>query len=156
MAELSPVLFEALAVEAQALKVIDTDILRCHPDITDSLTLDDSGKPDPEKIKEAVKAIREKSPRLFKETRWEVLADDKNPTAYLEQEKAFRESLRTSHRVGVNPFKSLDSARLSPDESRALTRHLQGRGDSVDRSILSKALSRQISENSFLGPEGVA
>ena len=58
MAELSPVILEALRAEAASLKVIDTDILRCHPDITDSLSLDESGKPDPTSIREAVRAIK--------------------------------------------------------------------------------------------------
>ena len=143
MADISPVLFEALKTEAAALKCIDDDILLVHSDLTSGLTVDDNGKPDPAAIKEAVRAIKSRSPRLFKENDWRVLAADPDQRAYLAQEKAFRESIRTSHRVGPNPFKTLDTALLSPIELESLNRHLGGRGDSYDRSLLQRALRAQ-------------
>lgn len=101
-------------------------------------------KPDspPSAFRAAVEQVKAQSPKMFLETDWQILGDT-NPARFKEREEKFRASIRTSHRVGANIFKALDTALLSPIELESLNRHLGGRGDSYDRSLLQRALRAQ-------------
>lgn len=144
MAELSPVLFEALQKEAASLKVIDDDILRCHPDITNALTVEDAANP--EKIREAVKAIKRKSPSLFRESDYSEM----NHREWAEAEKAFRDTLKTSRPIAGNPYKALDASRLNAEEMHHLKMALSGYTNCFDAGLLRRALARQLTEDSAL------
>jgi hypothetical protein len=148
MADIDPKTSDLFREAAIEMGCRGTEILDVYPDAWKDLQPDSP----PSAFRAAVEAVRAKSPAMFVETRWEAI--DEN--TFREKEKALRESLRTFHQVGPNPFKTLDAARLNPEEQKALTRHLQARGDSVDRSVLLKALSRQISEDALLTPKGAA
>jgi hypothetical protein len=73
-------------------------------------------------------------------TDWSV---DPDSAEWAEREKLFRESLRRSSPIGPNEFAALDAALLSEEEMKSLTRLLQGRGNSFDRSICAHALAEQ-------------
>lgn len=129
----------ALIAEAsrQGTKLLDTDVLRVFPDLTDDLNADD-----PNAVSEALQKMAERKPSLFKpERKWGDM--DPGSDEWRKREEQFRTSLRKSHSVGPNEFSKLDAATLDDEQMRALTRTLQGRGGSYDRSILQRALAEQ-------------
>lgn len=81
------------------------------------------------------------SKEIIDERDWSGI--DPSSEEWREREAAFRESLRRSTPVGPNPYQQLDAALLDPEQLQALTRILQGRGNSYDRSICERALSEQ-------------
>jgi hypothetical protein len=92
----------------QNVKLVDRDVVRCFPDLTDSLDEKDAAG-----ITEAVRKMTEQNPTLFKpEKRWNELSEDD----FQKRERAFRESLRKSTPIGPNQFQALDAALLSPEE----------------------------------------
>jgi len=100
---------------------------------------------------EAVRAMRERKPVLFKERDWSKVAQD--PDAFDERERQFREGLRRTPRVGPNEWRFLDAARLSAEELEALERSVNGKTSSYDRALLTRALGRQKAENSAAAAE---
>lgn len=115
-----------------------TEILDVYPDTWKDLNPDSP----PSAFRAAVEQVKAQSPNMFLETDWQILGDT-DPARFKEREEKFRASIRTSHRVGANIFKALDTALLSPVELESLNRHLGGRGDSYDRSLLQRALREQ-------------
>jgi hypothetical protein len=100
-------------------------------------------------IAEAISKMRDTKPNLWRQADWQTITD---LDEYDKRDQAFRESLRRSRPVGnTKEFSSLDAARLSDDEMQSLSRHVSGRSNSWDRSILTRALARQVSENASLG-----
>lgn len=69
--------------------------------------------------------------------------DELDDAAFRERDAAFRESLRRSTPVGPNEYATLDAATLNEEQLGALTRVLQGRGNSFDRSICARGLAEQ-------------
>jgi hypothetical protein len=131
---MTPELQDAISRSASRLgaKPVDADIFRAFPKLSELDHTDDEG------IDKAVKALANDHPSLFRiEKKWGELSEDD----FQKREAAFRASLRTSHRVGPLPWK-LDAALLDDSEMQALTRVLQGRGSSYDRSILDYAQRR--------------
>lgn len=119
----------------QNVKLVDRDVVKCFPDLTDSLDENDAGA-----ISEALHKMAKRSPHLVKPQKgWGEM--DAGSDEWRKREEAFRASLRTSHRVGPLPWK-LDSALLEDHELQALHRVLGGRGSSYDRSILDYAQRR--------------
>jgi hypothetical protein len=99
------------------------------------------GKPDIGTVVNAIRAIKQKSPALFKTQDFEQM----DPAQYQDAESKFREKLQRHARPAVrnNDFKALDAALLSETEGHALRRYLGGTRNSYDLSILNAALTRQ-------------
>ena len=126
--------------EATRQGVVDPDILTCYPEQVKNVKLGADGKPDVGTIVNAIKAIKQKAPALFKETQW----DRMDEATYSEAEKRFREKLsRHARPEARSEYKSLDAALLTDEESGALRRHLSGTRNSFDKSLLEQALRRQ-------------
>ncbi|MGA8797477.1 MAG: hypothetical protein WB526_10505, partial [Candidatus Cybelea sp.] len=51
--------------------VVDPDILTCYPEQVKNVKLGADGKPDVGTIVNAIRAIKQKAPALFKETQWD-------------------------------------------------------------------------------------
>lgn len=130
-------LLAALAEEAIKLRATPID-----PDVFKAICPDDLDHTDSEAIAKAAKEATEAHPDLFTfERPWGELEANE----FQEREALFREGLRKSKPLGPNEFASLDAALLEPEQLQALTRVLQGRGGSYDRSILVRALAVQSS-----------
>ena len=132
---MTPELQQALVLEASKLKATPID-----PDVFKAVVTDEIDANDHEAVANTAKKVGERHPDLFKiEKPWSKLSEDE----FQQRERAFRESLRKSTAVGPNDFASLDAATLDQEQMTALTRTLQGRGSSYDRSILQRALATQ-------------
>lgn len=128
----------ALRQAAREQQALDTDLVLFAPfaDLVAKVSAGELSAP------EAVRAMRERKPVLFRETDWSKIA--KNADDYQREEEAFRAGLRTSRRAMPNEWRDLDSARLeSPEELAALQRSLNGTTNSYDRALLQRALGRQ-------------
>lgn len=132
---MTPELQTALIQEAAKLKAVAID-----PDIFKAIVPDDVDPSDLNAVAKAAKDATEGHPDLFSfEKPWSALSDNE----FQKREASFREGLRRSAPIGPNQFASLDAALLGPEQLQALTRVLQGRGGSFDRSILQHALAEQ-------------
>ena len=130
-----PELQQALVLETSKLRATAID-----PDVFKAVVTEEIDPADSEAVAKAAKELTEQHPQLFKfEKPWSKLSPDE----FQQREQAFRESLRTSHRIGPNEFASLDAATLDEEQMQSLTRTLQGRGSSYDRSVLQHALAEQ-------------
>lgn len=138
---MEPIIFDALLEEATRQGVIDPDILTCYPEQVKGVKLGADGKPDIGTVVNAIRAIKQKSPALFKTQDFEQM----DPAQYQDAESKFREKLQRHARPAArnNDFRDLDAALLSETEAHALRRHLSGTRSSYDKSILEQALRRQ-------------
>ena len=89
-----------LAASNVKAKAISSDVFKAL--VTEEIDAEDS-----KAVQKAAKKAVEQHPHLFKvEKPWSAGSEDE----FQERERAFRESLRKSHRVGPNKFSRLDAA----------------------------------------------
>lgn len=123
----------ALRAAAERQGAIDSDVVLLFQDLTQNLD-----GPDLENsAREAVRKMADAKPSLFKPRDFAKMSPEEQAAVDARLRKAEHPT------VPKGEFHGLDSARLRGDELDALHRHIGGRRNSYDTSILKSALARQ-------------
>jgi hypothetical protein len=130
-----------LRKQAELAGVIDPDLVTTLPAFAEAREAIKNSKD----IRNAIHAMRQQHPALFRPKDWAQLGDD-----YAVAEAAFRQGLRKPRPFSPTPFRDLDAARLDDEELKALDKCVGGQANSWDRGLLTRALSRQKAEDNAL------